>query len=154
MKIIDRAKLRRDMSAFDPVSVTKQFIDALFALDIDALGRSVSEDFVIELPAAPSMMRKVIAGREEFLGYFGGAAAAWTSFGLTHCELHASADDPHRVYVECESEGVNVDGSPYRNTYIARAIVLDGVVTRYREMNDPQPLIDSVSRLQGASAQR
>jgi ketosteroid isomerase-like protein len=142
------------MRALDPISVTKQFIDALFDLDIDALGRSVSEDFVVELPAAPSMMRKLIAGREEFLSYVGGATAVWTSLSLTHCELHATADDPHRVYVECESEGVNIDGSPYRNTYIARAIVCHGLVARYREMNDPQPIIDSVSRLKPESAQR
>jgi ketosteroid isomerase-like protein len=100
------------------------------------------------------MMRKLITGREEFVKYFGGATAAWTSLGLTHCELHATADDPHRVYVECESEGVNIDGSPYRNTYIARSIVRDGFVARYREMNDPQPLIDSASRLKPESAQR
>jgi len=140
------------MIEYDSLQVVKKYIDALSGLDLDALGRCVSESFVLELPTAPSsIMPKLIEGREAFLEFFGGASAMWSSFRLTHCELHLSATDPSRVFLEYRSEGVNVDGSLYRKTYLSRAIVDDGVVTRYCEMMDPDPLVVALTKLRSYS---
>jgi ketosteroid isomerase-like protein len=137
----------------EPISlrVAKGFIDALAGFDFDTLSECLSENFVFELPTAPAGMPKRIQGCQEFLDFLSKASTMWSGLRLPQCELYLAADDPSRVFLEYQSEAVNSDGSIYRNTYISRAVVHDGLVSRFCEMMDPEPLADSLTKLRTLS---
>lgn len=65
--------------------------------------------------------------------------------------MHALADDPERIVAEFASDASLVDGSPYRNTYVALATVRDGKIQHWTEFSDPAPIERGFAALQAAT---
>jgi ketosteroid isomerase-like protein len=65
----------------------------------------------------------------------------WIEFELTRWAAHPIG--PEQVVAEYASRGRNLDGSEYRNTYLAMATVRNGEITRWQEFFDPAPVIRS-----------
>lgn len=132
-------------------ALARSFIDGLCALDIELMTSGMSDDFVLRIPAAPPGVPKEIVSRDGFIAFFKEASAIWSTFALAYCDIHVAADDPNKVFLAYASDAVNVDGSPYLNTYLAMAIVENGKMISYQEMFDPAPFVDGLARLQAAA---
>jgi ketosteroid isomerase-like protein len=75
----------------------------------------------------------------------------WKEFKLARLDVNTLADSETRVLAEYTSEGTNVDGTPYRNTYATLVEVVDGKITVFQEFFDPAPLANSMKILAAAS---
>jgi ketosteroid isomerase-like protein len=75
----------------------------------------------------------------------------WHAFALTCITVHALRDDPERIVAEYASDASLVDGSPYRNTYLALGTVRDGRIQHWTEFSDPAPLQQGLAALHEAT---
>jgi len=134
-----------------PKAVVERYLDAMSRLDIDAQFAALADDVVCSFPTAPGDGPKEIQGKENNRAFFTSVIRPmWSAFRLTRIAVHPLADDPERVVAEFASEGSLVDGSPYRNTYLALMTVRDGTILSYQEFSDPAPIVRGIAALQSA----
>lgn len=124
------------MSGTDAGAVVSRFITCLAALDVPGMAACLSDDVVLELPAAPEGMPREVVGLAAFRGFFEPVAALWDRFELNDLAVHPSATEPGTVFLEYDSDASNDRGMAYANTYLSKATVREGRIVRYREMFD------------------
>jgi ketosteroid isomerase-like protein len=66
--------------------------------------------------------------------------------------VHPLGDDPEQAVAEFASEGTLLNGSPYRNTYLALSVVRDGKIRYWQEFSDPAPPQRGLTVMQTARA--
>jgi ketosteroid isomerase-like protein len=119
------------------------FLSALNTLDIAGLLAAVSDDFTLELQTAPEGLPRAVTSKTAFREVMKGVTAMWAEFELTRWAAYPVESD--RVVAEYASRGKNLDGSDYRNTYLAMATVRNGKITRWQEFFDPAPFVRSAA---------
>ena len=108
------------------------------AMDVEALGRFLAPDIVMEVPYAPSPLPKRYDGLSAVLGFQRSSAARFSSFAIEVERVHVVENAPV-VVAEYRSDGVvAASAAPYRNRYIT-VFELDpgGRIRRWREFYDP-----------------
>lgn len=131
-----------------PQAVVERFLRAMSRLDIDAQFAELADDVVCAFPTAPGGPQE-IRGRDTNRAFYTTTIRPLLpTFSLTRIAVHPLSDDPERVVAEFDSEGSLVDGSPYRNTYLALVAVRDGRITSYQEFSDPGPIERGIAALQ------
>lgn len=135
------------MPQSDAHAIVSRFITSLSALDVDGMASCLSDDVVLELPAAPSGMPREVVGIAAFRAFFTPVAELWDDFALVDVAIHPSADDPATVFLEYRSDARNSRGMSYSNVYLSKATVDGGRLVRFREMFDAAPAADLVAHL-------
>jgi hypothetical protein len=115
------------------------FLTALNTVDVAGLSAVISDDFTLELPTAPEGLPRLVTSKASFQEVVTAVTAMWIEFELTRWAAHPIG--PERVVAEYASRGRNLDGSEYRNTYLAMATVRNGEITRWQEFFDPAPVV-------------
>jgi ketosteroid isomerase-like protein len=130
-----------------PAEVAARLVRAMARADLEAVMAEVSDEFTLEMPAAPRGAEPVIRGCQEIATLIGHVGTTWKRVTLTHLEVHPLADDPYRVLAEYGLEGINLDDSTYRNEYVTVITVHEGKATRLREFFDPAPITQALDAL-------
>lgn len=95
-------------------SVVSRFIECLSALDVDGMASCLSDDILLELPAAPAGMPQEISGMAGFRAFFDPVAQLWDDFALFDVAVHPSAHDPGIVSSSTDPTPTTVAGCPTR----------------------------------------
>jgi ketosteroid isomerase-like protein/quinol monooxygenase YgiN len=143
----DDATAAREDDGDDPCAVVERFLAANAVLDVDAMFEEIADDAVWSFPAAPPGAPREVRGKPTNRAFFESLVPMWTSFGLPQREVHALADDPHRVIAYYASSGSLIDGSPYGNTYLSLVTVRGGKIAHWIEFCDAAPLSRGVATL-------
>jgi ketosteroid isomerase-like protein len=133
-----------------PTAVVERFLRAMSRRDVDAMFAELAPDVVCAFPTAPGGPQE-IRGLDTNRAFYTAIRPVWSSFALTRIVVHALADDPERIVAEFASDGTLVDGSPYRNSYLALGTVRDGLIQHWTEFSDPAPLQRGLGALQAAT---
>lgn len=139
------------MSDGGTADVLRRFVEALGRGDEATVLAQVSDEFVLTINTAPRGVPRVVTGKAELAGLVGNIARTWRQLEVARIETHEYADDPNRGIVEYDVVATNLDGSEYRNTYVALGTVADGLITTFREYYDPQPMVVAIDALRAAS---
>lgn len=131
--------------------VLHRFVEALGRGDEATVLAQVSDDFVLTINTAPRGVPRTITGKAELAGLVGNIVRTWTECAVPRIETHAYADDPDRGIAEYDVVATNLDGSEYRNTYVALGTVQDELITTFREYYDPRPMVQAIDALRAAS---
>ncbi len=114
----------------------------------EGMFEEIAEEAVWPFPTAPPGAPREVKGKATNRSFFESLLPMWSSFSLTHREVHALADDPDRVVAYYASAGSLIDGSPYGNAYLSLVTVSGGKIVHWVEFCDPGPLAHGVSVLQ------
>lgn len=112
----------------------------------------LAPDVVCEFPTAPGAGPRSATGIDANRTLYGTLRPMWATFTLTRTAVHPVGDDPHRVLAEFVSDGTLLDGTAYRNTYLAVGTIHNGKITHWQEFSDPAPLDRGVKVLQAVAA--
>lgn len=129
------------------LTVARRLVNAFANADLDGVLREVTEDFAMEMPAAPRGAQRLITGQADIATLIGHVTTTWKGVRLLRLEVHPLADDPNRLMAEYALEGTNLDDSTYRNSYVT-VITFDGdKVSRFVEYFDPAPITQALDAL-------
>lgn len=133
------------MSTPDPESVVRRYLDAVGALDLDALADTFADDVVMDLPYAPPGFPRRVEGSDGVIAFFAGMPDMITPLRFHDYRLDALADDPGSIVAQYASDArILATDRPYRNTYISRFQVSDGAITWFAEYFDPVTLVEAL----------
>lgn len=133
------------MSWPDPTEVVRRYLDAVGALDLDALADTFAADVVMDLPYAPPGFPPRVEGAEHVNAFFAALPEMITPLGFHDYELHVLADDPDSVLAHYASDArIKPTDRPYRNRYISRFRVQNGAITWFAEYFDPLVLVEAL----------
>ncbi|QLL06357.1 nuclear transport factor 2 family protein [Mycobacterium vicinigordonae] len=133
----------RDRSS---VVLVTEFLRAFERFDFAAQLQLMADGIRLRLPTAPSGLPREVLGCDAVGRFLEEVAQVWPRFSLARCEVHAFADDPGRVVASYASDAENVDGTPYRNSYLALASVEDGKIATFEEFFDPAPMSEALTK--------
>ena len=133
----DRPEARR--AAKDAV---RRFFRAIAMGDMDALSAVITDDMVYEFPlsetgsTAPGGFRRY-AGKAAVLALWAGTSGAGIKASPPEeVELTVTADGG-RIVIEQRGNMVMADGREYRNRYVFRFDIRDGLVSHVKEYFNP-----------------
>ena len=133
------------MSSPDPTAVVTRYLDAVGALDLDALADTFADDVVMDLPYAPPGFPTRVDGKEGVTGFFAALPEMITPLAFHDYELHLLADDAESVLAHYASDArIRTTDRPYRNSYVSRFRVTDGAIIWFAEYFDPLVLVEAL----------
>jgi ketosteroid isomerase-like protein len=123
-------------------AIVRRYIDAINERDFDARSRLLDPNVVFEAPFAPPGFRQRIAGAENYLAFAGQAMEVVGSENLHDILIETLASDTGEAVVFFKSNmTIQKTGAPYRNDYICRFTVRNGLITRFVQYYDPIRLV-------------
>ena len=123
------------MSHDDDLITVRRAIEAMGALDIDAVFGFLSDDFVLELPfRADGGPRRLCA--DDARSFMGAMPKLFTEMPFHDVMVHGALPSGE-IVAEYRSEGVTKAGRAYPNCYVAFFTMHDGRIARWREFFDP-----------------
>jgi uncharacterized protein len=129
----------------DATEVVRRYLDAVGALDLDALAETFAADVVMDLPYAPPGFPRRVEGKDDVTAFFAGLPAMITPLRFHDYRLDALADDPDSIVAQYASDArILTTDKPYRNSYIARFQVRGGAITWFAEHFDPITLVEAL----------
>ena len=124
--------------------VVRGYLDAVGSLDLEALARSFHDDVVMDLPYAPPGFPQQVSGKPAVCEFFAGMPGFVAPLSFYDYQL-VLVPETEEVIAEYRSASeVLATGNPYRNRYISRFTVRDGVIERFAEYFDPLILIEAL----------
>lgn len=132
------------MGVDDPDRLVRRAIDAMGALDVEAVIALLADDFVLELPfradgGSPRM-------ESDAARAFMRAMPTLLAEMPFHDVVVHGALPTGEIVAEYRSDGVTHAGRPYRNRYVAFFTVRDGRIARWREFFDPTAVTSAFGR--------
>jgi uncharacterized protein len=129
----------------DATDVVRRYLDAVGALDLDALAGTFAGDVVMDLPYAPPGFPRRVEGKDDVVGFFSGMPDMITPLRFHDYRLDALADDPGSVVAQYASDArILATDRPYRNTYVSRFQVRGGEIVWFAEYFDPITLVEAL----------
>ncbi|MFW6773917.1 nuclear transport factor 2 family protein [Nocardioides sp. CPCC 205120] len=117
------------------------YLDAVGALDVEAIAPLFAQDGRVDLPYAPDGVPRAIEGREGIDAYYRALPQMVAEMNFADYRIWA-LDQPGEYVAEyVSSSSMKATGAPYANTYITRVSVRDGEITRLAEYFDPVELV-------------
>ena len=132
------------MGVDDPDRLVRQAIDAMGALDVEAVTALLADDFVLELPfradGGPRRMES-----DEARAFMRAMPTLLAEMPFLDVVVHGALPTGE-IVAEYRSDGVTHSGRPYRNRYVAFFTVRDGRIARWREFFDPTAVTAAFGR--------
>ena len=120
------------------VAVVERYLEIIGTLDLDALPSILHEEADLVLPYAPPGIPGVISGKEAFVNWMNAMPGMLSPLNFKASRVDTLGSDPDEVVAEYTGDATNLaNGKPYRNTYIARVRMKDGLIVRYAEWFNP-----------------
>lgn len=132
-------------SAAHNIALVESFLDALNHWDFDRLATIVGEDFVFTIPYGPKQFNFDVEGRDNWFA----TVKNWSTFvdgseNLHDIRVDALASNPNEVIAFYKSDMKMQSGDNYKNDYIGRFLVRDGLLVRFDEHFDSLPFAVSL----------
>ena len=119
----------------DDLGIVRRALDAMGALDIEAVSALLADDFVLELPfRADGGPRRLDA--DAALAFMRAMPKLFREMPFHHVVVHGALPSGE-IVAEYRSDGVTKAGRAYPNRYVAFFTVRDGRIARWREFFDP-----------------
>ena len=129
----------------DPEEVVRAYLDAVGALDLEALADTFADDVVMDLPYAPPGFPRRVEGKADVTAFFAGLPAMITPLRFHDYRFDVLADDPGSVLAQYASDArILTTDRPYRNSYISRFRVRGGAIAWFAEYFDPVTLVEAL----------
>lgn len=126
------------------IALVRAYIDGINAWDFDGMRALMAPDFVFEQMFAPPGMRKRYEGRDALLDFQRSLVGTIRTENLHDVAADTLASDPGVVIATYRSDMKLADPrQTYRNEYICRFTVRDGLITHFREYFDGCVLVES-----------
>jgi hypothetical protein len=129
------------------VDLAARFYYALAAADTDVALALAHEDLELRIPTAPRGVPRTITGHAELAGMISNISRTWTDLTVEVTSVNAYEGDPTHGVAEAEVQATNCDGSLYRNHYIVLVETQDGLIRKWVEYYDPQPMVVAIDAL-------
>ena len=138
--------------------IVSRFLEAEGKQDVQGMADVLADDIVFEmpflnLPGLPNRVEgkgTVVEFLEQFLGKEHGMFTGWD---LHNLRIYPGGD-PDLVFAELDGQGVVVkSGYQYRQKYIILFRVSDGLISHWREYNNPIPLQEAIASTQTGQVQ-
>jgi ketosteroid isomerase-like protein len=124
------------------MAVAGSYIDAINRWDFEAMRELLAGDAVFEMPYAPEGFERKFVGRENIVAFIETVPAFIDAENLHDVRLETYHSEPGEVVAEYRSDMViKPTGAEYRNEYLARFTVREGLITRFAEYYDPIRLV-------------
>jgi len=134
----DRADIRRANAA-----LIRRYLDAWSVLDIAAVESMLHLDVELELGYAPPPVTDLISGKASVMEFMDAVPDTIAPMRFHAIEI-STLEDPAELVAEYRGDSRALPtGKPYRNRYIARARVEDGLIRRFLEYSDPLIFIEA-----------
>jgi ketosteroid isomerase-like protein len=122
--------------------VVRRYIDAINERDFNARSKLLDPDVIFEAPFAPPGFLKRIAGAENYLAFAKQAMEVVGSENLHDVRVETLGSDTGEAVCFFKSNmTIQKTGAPYRNDYICRFTVRNGLITRFVQYYDPIRLV-------------
>jgi len=121
--------------------VVRAYLDAVSAPDIPAVQDTFHPEIVLRIPYAPPGIPQVVEGKEAADPWFAGLPDLLAPMNFADHDIRALAEEGEYVAEYTSDSRVLTTGRPYRNTYISRFTVRDGLIVRLAEHFDNLALV-------------
>ena len=103
-----------------------------------------AEDIVMEFPYGPSLgMPDRFVTKPNVVAYVQRILEGLKGLVIRDMSFSSVAGDPSTVFVEYEADAPTPRGNTYRQVYLNKMQVRDGMLLHMRELWDPQRMIDA-----------
>lgn len=124
-------------------SLVKRYLELWNVPDVEAVGDTLHPEVELEqgfpAPGAPG----VVSGKENVMVFLRAAPAVLGPMNFRVTEI-STLEDPNEVVVEYSGDSVVLESKkPYRNSYITRVSVQDGLIRRFCEYGNPLVVMEA-----------
>lgn len=114
----------------DGAAVVRSYLDAVSVLDVAGIVATFHEEIVLLIPYAPDGIPRIVEGKPAAAEWFAGLPGLVAPMRFADHDIQA-LQQPGEFVAEYTSDStVLPTGLPYRNRYISRFTVRDGLVVR------------------------
>ena len=119
------------------VAVIQRYLDAWSVLDIDAIEAALHPDVELELGYAAPGVPATVNGKASVMEFMRNVPSVVAPMDFFAIEI-STLEDPAELFAAYRGNSrVLATDKPYRNRYVTRARVEDGLIRRYAEFSDP-----------------
>jgi uncharacterized protein len=125
------------------ISLVKRYLELWDVPDVEGVGETLHADIDLEqgfpAPGAPG----VLSGKPRVMEFLRAAPTLLgpMNFRVTYI---STLEDPNELVVEYHGDSVVLESKkPYRNTYITRVRVQDGLIRRFCEYGNPLVVMEA-----------
>jgi ketosteroid isomerase-like protein len=124
-------------------SLVKRYLALWNVPDVEAVGDTLHSEVELEqgfpAPGAPG----VVSGKENVMVFLRTAPTVLGPMNFRVTEL-STLEDPNEVVVEYSGDSVVLESEkPYRNRYITRVSIQDGLIRRFCEYGNPLVVMEA-----------
>lgn len=124
--------------------VVEAYLDAVGTLDVASVAPLFHEDGRLLLPYAPLGIPQEVAGRSAINDYYRALPQMITALNFSDYKVVAVEDEGEYVAEYTSDASMRGTGSTYRNTYITKVTVKDGLISELTEFFDPILLVEAM----------
>jgi ketosteroid isomerase-like protein len=133
------------MTTPSPEQVVHRYLDAVGSLDLTALAETFAPNVVMDLPFAPADIPRHLEGKPAVTAFFDAMPQMITPLHFHDYRIEVIAGEPGSLIAHYTSDArILATGLPYRNTYISRFHVDDGLITWFAEYFDPLVFVEAL----------
>jgi uncharacterized protein len=124
--------------------VIEAYLDAVGALDVASVAPLFHEDGRVLLPYAPLGIPPEVAGRSAIKDYYEALPHMITALNFSGYRVQAVENEGEYVAEYTSDASMRATGAAYRNTYITKVTVKDGLIAELTEFFDPIRLVEAL----------
>jgi ketosteroid isomerase-like protein len=125
------------------VALIQRYLDAWSVLDIDAIEASLHPEVELELGFAAPGVQDRVSGKADVMAFMRQVPSVVAPMNFFAIEI-STLEDPAELFASYRGDSrVLATRKPYRNRYVTRARVEDGLIRRYAEFSDPLIFIEA-----------
>jgi len=119
------------------VAVIQRYLDAWSMLDIDVIEAALHPDVELELGYAAPGVPPTVSGKASVMEFMRNVPSVVAPMNFFAIEI-STLEDPAELFASYRGNSrVLATDKPYRNRYVTRARVENGLIRRYAEFSDP-----------------
>jgi ketosteroid isomerase-like protein len=119
------------------VTVIQRYLDAWSVLDISAIETALHPEVELELGYAAPGVPDTVRGKASVMEFMRNVPSVVAPMNFFAIEI-STLEDPAELFAAYRGDSrVLATDKPYRNRYLTRARVENGLILRYAEFSDP-----------------
>lgn len=125
-------------------SLIETYLDAVGSLEVAKVAPLFHEDGRVLLPYAPLGIPQEVAGRRAIKDYYEALPQMITALNFSDYRIRATEVPGEYVAEYTSDASMRATGASYRNTYITKVTVTDGLIAELTEFFDPVRLVEAL----------